>query len=107
MKKVKEMSKPLPTNEGFPQVYQVPLQLIKNFEQKKIFKYYVGPPSLELKDNLNILIVGQTGSGKTTFLNGAANYLFGVTFEDNCRFKIVVDGQDSNEKKNDPSSKPD
>ena len=37
-----------------------------------------------------ILLVGATGSGKTIFINGMANYLFGVQWKGDYRFKLMM-----------------
>lgn len=36
------------------------------------------------------MLVGSTGSGKSTLVDGIANYITGVSFEDQFRFKMVT-----------------
>ena len=45
--------------------------------------------SIEMNNSLNFMVVGQTGSGKTTLLNAFLNYLLGIKFEDDFRFKLI------------------
>jgi len=51
------------------------------------FKY----PSKELigKRYYTLLVMGETGSGKTTLLDAFVNYLAGMNFEDDWRYKLV------------------
>jgi GTPase SAR1 family protein len=60
-------------------------------EESAIRAATVGPQAADQRTEIRILVVGQTGSGKTTFLNGIANWLYGVQWEDDYRFKIVTD----------------
>ena len=38
-----------------------------------------------------VLLVGETGAGKTTWINCLFNYVMGVKYEDDFRFKLVVE----------------
>ena len=38
---------------------------------------------------INLLTLGITGSGKSTFLDSLCNYLFGIEFYDDFRYKLV------------------
>ncbi|CAH2281690.1 hypothetical protein XELAEV_18003132mg [Pelobates cultripes] len=51
-------------------------------------KYGLGKNS-PIKGNKVILLVGATGTGKTTLINGMANYILGVDWKDDFRFKLV------------------
>lgn len=92
--KMKKLSTPLKTEEGCPQIYKLPKTITNTYSIQKLRKIQVGPKPNVVKDEVKILIVGQTGSGKTTFLNGISNYLYGVKWEDDCRFKIVTEGDE-------------
>ena len=39
-----------------------------------------------------LLLIGETGSGKSTLINGIANYILGVCWQDDFRFRIVDEG---------------
>eukprot|EP00079_Xenopus_tropicalis_P013911 XP_002943512.2 PREDICTED: uncharacterized protein LOC100491922 [Xenopus tropicalis] len=70
--------------ETKPSVYQLPSQ----FSNKGYRKYHLGQKNPG-KPKKVALLVGATGSGKTTLINGMANYILGVDWEDDFRFKLV------------------
>ena len=45
-----------------------------------------------------IMMAGMTGSGKSLMLNNLVNYVFGVNFKDNFRFKLIVDNDELKER---------
>lgn len=49
-----------------------------------------GTPNRDFYDEKTIMLVGSTGSGKSTLVDGIANYITGVSFEDPFRFKMVT-----------------
>ena len=50
-----------------------------------------------------ILLIGQTGNGKTTLINFLINVLLGIEYNDNYRFKIIVEEKRLDESKSNTS----
>ena len=94
--KIIKKLKPIKIKEGL-KIYKLPQKVTKFSiieNDLKLKKVTIGEQTNEFKEEVNILIIGQTGSGKTTFLNGVANYLFDVKWEDDFRLVIVADGEE-------------
>ncbi|XP_076151630.1 uncharacterized protein LOC143134833 isoform X2 [Alosa pseudoharengus] len=72
---------PLPGN---PSVY-----LYKPTGGGNLNKKVFGSAPVKNLSNKTIMVVGATGSGKTTLINGMINYILGVEWEDNHRFKLI------------------
>ena len=54
-----------------------------------LYKYSIGKSSK--KPEKVLMVLGATGAGKSTMINGMANYVMGVEFEDSFHFKVVTD----------------
>lgn len=71
----------------------IPIQGSKLIGNSKGLDLYLYPKLIfnpeQVKKAIKIMVVGQTGSGKTTLLNSFINYLLGIQFEDNFRYKII------------------
>lgn len=64
---------------------------IEDIDDLKIYLY----PNIdftisESEKALTILVLGQSGSGKTTLINSFINFLLGVEFEDEFRYKLIL-----------------
>ena len=76
-----------------PYVYQPPLCLVTRNRTEGLYKYTIGSPSRSFnqKPEKVLMLLGAKGAGKSTLINGIANYVLGVEFNDNFRFKVVTD----------------
>lgn len=82
----------LPIENGPPKVYKLPTQQVMTDATKSIAKCHIGRPDSACKSPEKVLMVlGATGAGKSTLINGMANYILGVEWEDDFRFKLIVD----------------
>ena len=74
---------------GPPQVYKLPLHSISQNKADGLYKYSIGKSNQ--KPEKVLMVLGATGAGKSTMINGLANYIMGVKFEDTFRFKVITD----------------
>ncbi|CAG0888385.1 unnamed protein product [Darwinula stevensoni] len=79
---------------GRPAIYQLWKFIVVNNEVKGIRKFDIGPRLQMQQDERVLVIVGATGAGKTTMINGLANYVYGVQWEDDFRFKLITEKGD-------------
>ncbi|XP_013920697.1 PREDICTED: uncharacterized protein LOC106547939 [Thamnophis sirtalis] len=74
--------------ESQPLVFAHPLEKVPSDASTSSLLYQLGKENLEVPNKV-ILVMGATGSGKTTLINGMINYILGVRWEDNFRFKLI------------------
>ncbi len=70
-------------------IYELNTSLIISDKKNNLAKFHIGlPNSLDPTEKV-LMLVGATGAGKTTLINGIINYILGVEFEDDFRFKLI------------------
>lgn len=82
------------SDEDAPQslsLLELPKKEIFKLSKKKICKVEIGTPPIMLVEHKVLMVVGATGAGKSTLINGMINYIFGVQWKDDFRFKLIVD----------------
>jgi GTPase Era involved in 16S rRNA processing len=82
--------------DGEPAIYKLPLQNAMENDTNRLYRYDVGSPRSNVfpLPEMVLMMVGATGAGKTTLINGMANYVLGVKWEDNFRFKVTTEEKD-------------
>ncbi|XP_034006850.1 uncharacterized protein LOC117498816 [Trematomus bernacchii] len=84
------ISKSKRINSESPSVYKLPLTE-EDMHVKGCRRYNFGEEST--RQNRTIMLLGATGSGKSTLINGFINYIVGVEWKDDFRFKLVHEDQ--------------
>lgn len=72
-------------------LFELPKKEIFNLSSKKIRKVEIGQPPILVVEEKVLMVVGATGAGKSTLINGMMNFIFGVEWKDDFRFKLIVD----------------
>ncbi|KAM7379836.1 hypothetical protein PAMP_005356 [Pampus punctatissimus] len=85
---LKHISKSI--NSGSPSIYKLHLKE-EDMDIDGCRTYNFGKQSM--RQNRTIMLLGATGSGKSTLINGMINYVVGVEWKDNFRFKIIDEDQ--------------
>ncbi|XP_055016501.1 uncharacterized protein LOC129411020 [Boleophthalmus pectinirostris] len=87
---VRAKSTCLESNTWQVPVYQVPLEEEQiNVDGCRWFRFGKD----DMKTNRTIMVMGATGAGKSTLIDGMINYILGVRWEDEYRFKLVKEVQ--------------
>ncbi|XP_072115056.1 uncharacterized protein [Mobula birostris] len=73
---------------GDPSIYKVNLKEEIFHGMKHLVKCSFGKPNTKHRMK-TIMVLGATGSGKTTLINGMINYILGVKWKDDFRYKLI------------------
>ena len=84
---VKEQSECIQTSHQ--SIYKLKLMLVAEDKEKGVAKYRFGKPRPDTQEYV-VMLVGATGAGKSTLINGMVNYILGVDWEDDFRFKLIA-----------------
>ncbi len=95
--KLKARAKRLGTAEN-PSIYELDQREIVARCYDRIRKCELGVLKHAVPEKV-IMVVGATGSGKTTLINGMVNYVLGVNWKENFRFKLIADEGQTNQAK--------
>ena len=91
---------------GKPKIYRFPTDEVYVHPTDRIRKCEFGQRSHHVVPEKVIMVVGATGAGKSTLINGMINYILGVEWKDEFRFKLIVEtspGQKANQAKSQTS----
>ena len=78
-------------DEGELKILQLPLTKESVHEKANYRSYTFGEAPIVSSEHKVVMLMGATGSGKSTLINAMINYIVGVKWEHNFRFKIVDD----------------
>ena len=88
----KMMSSAKLIEKGPPAIYKLKLKEVTVDESNQLKKCAIGKPDpVGVPEEKVIMVLGATGAGKTTLINSMTNYLFGIEWGDDFRFKLIVD----------------
>ncbi|XP_031562348.1 uncharacterized protein LOC116298089 [Actinia tenebrosa] len=76
-----------------PQIRSLPTSLTMENKAHNIRKIDVGSKTIWSSPGKEkiLMLVGATGAGKSTLINGLVNYIMGVRYEDDHRYKLIGD----------------
>ena len=83
--RMKEMSEQLDNK-----IFKLPQTSVEIPGAKMIRKFEIGEPLDIYMQHKVLMVMGATGAGKSTLINGMINYILGVEWQDDFRFKLIA-----------------
>jgi len=88
--KLRAQKKAIPVNgKSRQREYQLTLSTVMTSNNFKARKYAYGDITRSVYPTKTLMMIGATGSGKSTLIDGMANYLLGVEYQNDFRFRLV------------------
>ena len=88
---IRDKSKLVEVESGSLSIYKLPLTKEMREPKSMLAKYSFGKADTLTVPEKVLMVVGATGAGKTTLINGIVNYIIGVEWKDDFRFKMILD----------------
>lgn len=79
------------TEDGPPYIRKLPVKEELSLPKSMLSRKSIG--EIRQSPEKVLLMVGATGAGKSTLINAMANYLKGVKWDDDFRFKLITDDE--------------
>ena len=90
-------AKSIRISDGPPTIYMLQMREVMQKHKQQIAKFHISKPiPKDRSPEKVIMVLGATGAGKTTMINSIANYILGVCWEDEFRFKLLMEAESMN-----------
>ena len=87
--RMKAMSEKLESDDK-KLIFRLPQKSVEIPGAKMIRKFEIGEPLDIYMQHKVLMVMGATGAGKSTLINGMINYILGVEWQDDFRFKLIA-----------------
>jgi GTP-binding protein EngB required for normal cell division len=93
-RKIKAASKLLKTTPDGLRVFKPPFRKVYEDKKARIRSFELGNDLSGGRAQKTIMMVGMTGAGKSLHINNIINYIMGVNYSDDFRFKLILEEEE-------------